>query len=182
VADDRQLPRPTAARPIDCAILPIAVGHCAGFHAALDRVAHERRYLAFLAAPPPDETERFVRANIAGGNPQFVAIAADTVVGWCDVTPLQREVFAHRGVLGMGVVPEFRGRGIGRALIDATLAAAGRKGLARIDLEVRADNEAAIGLYRAVGFAVEGVKRDALRLDGGRFDLVVMALHLDGCG
>jgi ribosomal protein S18 acetylase RimI-like enzyme len=167
---------------MDCAILPIAVGHCAGFRAALDRVARERRYLALLEAPPPAEAERFVRANIDHGNPQFVAVVADTVVGWCDVSPLQREVFAHRGVLGMGVVPEFRGRGIGRALLDATLAAARRKGLARVDLEVRADNTAAIGLYRAAGFNVEGVKRDALRLDGGRFDLVMMALHLDGAG
>jgi ribosomal protein S18 acetylase RimI-like enzyme len=82
----------------------------------------------------------------------------------------------------MGVVPEYRGRGVGRALVEATLPAARSKGLARIDLEVRADNAAAIGLYRAVGFKVEGVKRDALRLDDGRFDLVVMALHLDGGG
>jgi ribosomal protein S18 acetylase RimI-like enzyme len=164
---------------MDCAILPIAIAHCAGFHAALDRVARERRYLAFLAAPPPGEAERFVRANIASGNPQFVAVAGGTVVGWCDVTPMQREVFAHRGVLGMGVVPGFRGRGIGRALIDATLAAARRKGLARIDLEVRADNAVAIGLYRSAGFVTEGVKRDALRVDGGHVDLVFMALQLD---
>jgi hypothetical protein len=45
-----------------------------------------------------------------------------------------------------------------------------------------ATSPAAIGLYRAVGFKVEGVKRDALRLDGGRFDLVVMALQFDGGG
>ena len=163
----------------DVAILPIAVGHCAGFHAALDRVARERRYLALLAAPPPAEAERFVRANIEHGNPQYVAVVAGAVVGWCDVSPQQREVFAHRGVLGMGVVPEFRGRGIGRALLDATLGAARRKGLARVELEVRADNAGAIRLYRSAGFVPEGVKRDALRVDGGRFDLVFMALHLD---
>jgi ribosomal protein S18 acetylase RimI-like enzyme len=46
----------------------------------------------------------------------------------------------------MGVVPEYRGRGVGRALVEATLSAARSKSLARIDLEVRADNAAAIGL------------------------------------
>jgi ribosomal protein S18 acetylase RimI-like enzyme len=167
---------------VDWVIEPIAEAHIAGFHAALDRVARERRYLALLEAPPLERTAEFVRGNIAGGVPQFVAIAADTVVGWCDVTPMQRKVFAHRGVLGMGVVPEYRGRGVGRGLVEATLSAARSMNLARIDLEVRADNAAAIGLYRAFGFGVDGVKRDALRLDDGRFDLVVMALHLDGGG
>jgi ribosomal protein S18 acetylase RimI-like enzyme len=162
--------------------VPIAEAHIAGFHAALDRVARERRYLALLEAPPLERTAEFVRGNIAGGNPQYVAISGDAVFGWCDVTPMERAVFAHRGVLGMGVVPEYRGRGVGRALVEAALAAARRSGLARIDLEVRADNAAAIGLYRAVGFAVEGVKRDALRLGGARFDLVAMALHLDEGG
>jgi ribosomal protein S18 acetylase RimI-like enzyme len=165
---------------VDWSIAPIAETHIAGLHAALGRVARERRYLALLEAPPLERTAAFVRGNIAGGNPQYVAIGGDAVVGWCDVTPMERAAFAHRGVLGMGVVPEYRGRGVGRALVEATLAAARSKGLARIDLEVRADNTAAIGLYHAVGFAAEGVKRDALRVDGGRFDLVVMALHLDG--
>jgi ribosomal protein S18 acetylase RimI-like enzyme len=173
---------PEGQLAVDWVIEPIAEAHIAGFRAALDRVARERRYLALLEAPPLERTAEFVRGNIAGGNPQYVAIGGDAVVGWCDVTPMERAVFAHRGVLGMGVVPEYRGRGVGRALVEATLSAARSKGLARIDLEVRADNAAAIGLYRAVGFKVEGVKRDALRLDDGRFDLVVMALHLDGGG
>ena len=167
---------------MDWAIVPIAVGH------SRDSTLHSTVSPASGDTSPCSKRRRSsaprssCAANIAGGNPQFVAIGGDAVVGWCDVTPMERAVFAHRGVLGMGVVPEYRGRGVGRALVEATLSAARSKGLARIDLEVRADNAAAIGLYRAVGFKVEGVKRDALRLDDGRFDLVVMALHLDGGG
>jgi ribosomal protein S18 acetylase RimI-like enzyme len=160
-------------------VLPIAEGHIAGFHSSLDRVARERRYLAFLEAPPMSETEAFVRQNIAQRNPQFVAVETNTVIGWCDITPMERLVFAHRGSLGMGVIPEFRGKGIGRRLIEVTLAAARAKGLARIDLQVREDNIPAVSLYERVGFVIEGVHRNAYSVDGSYFNLVSMALSFD---
>jgi ribosomal protein S18 acetylase RimI-like enzyme len=160
-------------------VVPIAEEHIGGFHAGVDRVARERRYLAFLEAPPLTETEVFVRKNIAQRNPQFVAIENNTIIGWCDVTPIEMEVFAHRGTLGMGVIPEFRGRGVGRRLIEATLIAARGKGLMRIDLEVREDNLPAVSLYRRSGFLVEGVKRNAFCVDGSYFNLLSMALLFD---
>jgi ribosomal protein S18 acetylase RimI-like enzyme len=78
----------------------------------------------------------------------------------------------------MGVVAAFRGRGIGRSLINATLLAARAKGVERVDLEVREENIPAVALYRSVGFVAEGVARKAYRLDGRYFNLVRMALQL----
>lgn len=161
---------------MDYRIEPIGEGHIRGFHASLDEVARERRYLAFLEAPPFAETEAFVRNNIDRRNPQFVALAEERVIGWCDATPMEHPVFAHRAILGMGVLAPFRGRGIGRALLDATLTAARFKGVERVDLEVREDNVPAVALYRAVGFVPEGLKRRAYRLEGEYFDLLHMAL------
>jgi RimJ/RimL family protein N-acetyltransferase len=48
----------------------------------------------------------------------------------------------------------------------------------RIELMVRSPNARAIGLYAQVGFQEEGRKRDAVRLDEGSEDEVLMALHL----
>jgi len=45
-------------------IVPIAEEHISGFRAAVDVVARESKYLAFLEAPPSEETRRFVRRNI----------------------------------------------------------------------------------------------------------------------
>jgi ribosomal protein S18 acetylase RimI-like enzyme len=98
-------------------IVPIAQGHIDGFHRALDIVARERRYLAFLEAPPIEATRTFVLDNIKRGHPQFVAVSTDgEVVGWCDVTPMSRPTQAHRGVFGVGLLPQFRGQGIGTKL------------------------------------------------------------------
>jgi RimJ/RimL family protein N-acetyltransferase len=85
-------------------------------------------------------------------------------------------VYAHGGVLGMGIVEEHRGKGIGEALIRAALAQARQRGMTRVELTVRADNERAIALYRKIGFADEGVKRKAIRVDGRYLDVRCMAV------
>src|SRR5262245_46761923 len=106
---------------MDISIVPIAVEHIEGFHRALDVVARERKYLAFLEAPPLEQARAFVRQNIEHGYAQMVALADREVVGWCDVVPSSRPVHAHCGVMGMGLLPGFRGRRNGEALLRATL-------------------------------------------------------------
>ena len=160
-------------------ILPIAEAHIEGFHAALDVVARERAYLAFLEAPPIEETRKFVARNIAKGYPQLVALDGDRVVGWCDVLPIERPVSRHCGVLGLGLLPAYRGRGLGERLMRAALQAARACGLSRIELSVRADNTRAIALYTRLGFETEGRKRRAFLVDGTYHDLIVMALLFD---
>ena len=160
-------------------ILPIAEGHIESFHAALDVVARERANLAFLEAPPIEETRKFVARNIAKGYPQLVALDGDRVVGWCDVLPIERPVSRHCGVLGLGLLPAYRGRGLGERLMRAALQAARASGLSRIELSVRADNTRAIALYTSLGFETEGRKRRAFLVDGTYHDLLIMALLFD---
>jgi ribosomal protein S18 acetylase RimI-like enzyme len=52
----------------------------------------------------------------------------------------------------LAVAPQFRGRGIGKALLEAVAADARALGCGKVTLEVRADNARAIDLYRRVGF------------------------------
>jgi ribosomal protein S18 acetylase RimI-like enzyme len=157
-------------------IVPITQDHIDGFHRALDFVAREGRYLAFVEGPPLENTRAFVLDHIQRGHPQFVAVSAGEVVGWCDVTPKERPIYAHGGVLGIGLLPRFRGQGIGTNLIRSTLAATRTIGLHRVELTVRQNNTRAIELYRKVGFVVEGLQRDAVQIDGLYENIVCMAL------
>ena len=78
--------------------------------------------------------------------------------------------------LGMGLLPEARGRGGGSALLEAALEHALATGVHRIELEVFPENGRAIGLYVKHGFVVEGLKREHwLRKDGSRRDSLIMA-------
>ena len=163
--------------PVD--IVPIEEGHIEGFHRALDLVARERRYLAFLEAPPPESTRAFVLDHIKHGHPQFVALSAGEVVGWCDITPKDRPTYAHGGVLGMGLLPPFRGQGIGADLIRRSFDAARAFGLHRVELTVRENNTSAVKLYRKVGFEVEGLLRDAVQVDGAYENVILMAVLLE---
>ena len=128
-------------------VLPITASHISGFARALDSVAREKRYLSFLEGPTSEAVREFVRDNIEHGHPQFVAVAGDEhVVGWCDARPNSKPIYAHSAILGMGLLPAFRGQGIGTRLIRSTLDAARAKGLHRIELTVREANAGAISL------------------------------------
>jgi ribosomal protein S18 acetylase RimI-like enzyme len=159
-------------------IVPIAKEHIEGFHACLDSVARERRYLAFIEAPPLGSAREFVLSNIERDIPQFVALNGEDVIGWCDISLLRLEGFTHCGRLGMGVHKHFRSMGIGTKLIEQTIGKAKEKGLERIELEVFASNIPAIKLYEKIGFVMEGVKKKARKLDGSYDDLVEMVLFI----
>ncbi|MGV8948524.1 MAG: GNAT family N-acetyltransferase [Candidatus Paracaedibacter sp.] len=159
-------------------IVPIAEKYFNGFWATLDSVARERQYLAFLEGPSLEKFHSFVLESIKKASPHFLALVNDKVVGWCDITQADRPIHAHCGVLGMGVVKEYRGQGIGKALIQTTLEKAQSSGLTRVELTVREGNTRALDLYKKFGFCVEGIKRNGVRIDGAYEDLICMGLLL----
>jgi RimJ/RimL family protein N-acetyltransferase len=158
------------------AIVPIAESHAEGFHACLDAVAREKRYLAQIEALPLERIQGFVREHVTSNAAQFVAVDDSFVVGWCDILPGWAHAIRHCGSLGMGLLPSYRGQGIGQGLLSACLAKARANGITRVELETRADNERAIKLYERMGFVREAIKRNGMRFDGAFYDSVQMSL------
>jgi RimJ/RimL family protein N-acetyltransferase len=154
----------------------ITLDDATSFRACVDAVMRERQYLAFFEAFSPEETSRFVADNIANGNPQFVAVDDGKVIGWCDIRRDAVPVYHHSGHLGMGVAKDFRGRGIGQQLIEATLQQAKANGFERIELSVYAKNTRARALYEKVGFKIEGTRIRGKKADGEYDDVHMMAL------
>jgi RimJ/RimL family protein N-acetyltransferase len=161
-------------------LVPTDERYIEGFNAVVGAVARVRLYIGLVDSPPLAESAAFIRHILAGEGAQVLVItAADVVVGWCDVVRQQREGFRHVGQLGMGLLPDYRGRGLARPLAVATLDAARRLGIERVELEVFASNTRAIALYENLGFAAEGVKVRARKLDGAYDDEVFMCLLFD---
>lgn len=161
-------------------IRPIRETDADSYRACLDTVARERLYLAFTEAPSAAEARFFVKAMIQRGLPFVVACdEGNTVVGWCNIhvapdNPL-RPGFVHAGMLGMGLLEPWRGKGLGTKMMQACFEGAAKIGLERIELQVYASNTGAIALYRKFGFVTEGVKIRARKLDGHYDDIVIMA-------
>jgi ribosomal protein S18 acetylase RimI-like enzyme len=101
---------------------------------------------------------------------------AGTLVGAVGLSVETREKTRHKATLfGMVVVAAFRGRGLGRSLVQACLrAAAHRPGLRQIQLTVTESNASAVRLYESCGFQRFGLEPDAVRVEGG----FVHKLHL----
>ncbi|MGC2775989.1 MAG: GNAT family N-acetyltransferase [Bradyrhizobium sp.] len=161
-------------------IVPITLDQIESFHRTLDFVARERRYLSFVQAPPLESTRAFILNNIQEGYPQFVALSGGDVVGWCDVTPKSGPIDARIGVLGMGLLPQFRHQGLGKRLMAAALEAARQVGFSRVELTVYRGNTNAIRLYQKAGFLLKAVQPREAGHDGVDKTLLVMALALDG--
>jgi RimJ/RimL family protein N-acetyltransferase len=160
----------------DILVRPARVEDIASVHSCLDAVAREQRYLAFLEAPALEQSRAYWSGMIERGYPFEAAFAGPRAVGWCDITPLPRPVLAHGRTLGMGLHADYRGRGVGRRLLAATIEHAWRYGFERIEPAVFADNLRARRLYESLGFTPEGVLRRHRKVNGIYEDGVVMAL------
>jgi len=151
--------------------------HFVSLHKALDIVAREKKYLAQTQAPPLEQSIAFYRNVLAREFPHFVAVDGNgKVVGWCDVSPVFGNSRAHIGILGIALLPEARGLGLGAQLLQAAIDKSWSCGLTRIELAVRADNPNAKALYERFGFEHEGLARRASLIDGIYHDAFRMAL------
>ncbi len=149
-----------------------------GFRENLDSVAREEKFILFLEAPPLSSVEEFVKKNIVNNVPQCFALDGENVVGWCDISPLGRQTVNHRGMLGMGVISAYRGKGIGSLLLKETLVWAKQRGLEKVELEVYAGNISAIALYNKFGFVEEGKISKGRKHHGHYEDMILMGIFL----
>jgi RimJ/RimL family protein N-acetyltransferase len=133
-------------------------------------VAEERDGIA--TEPPVDVEARAASWKLDG---TLVAVAAGEIIGSLYVEPSR---FGF-GEIGMQVLPEWRGRGVGSALVAGAIEWARERGLHKLSLSVFVHNAAAIALYRKFGFIEEGRRvKHFRRASGELWDAFEMGLLL----
>ncbi len=127
--------------------------HCAGIVDVLDSYAADP-----VGGGVPLSAE--VRARLIAGLRRvptalvLIAFAADRPVGIA-ICFFGFSTFQARPLLNihdLAVLPEYRGKGIGRRLLGAVEEHALQRGCCKLTLEVQDDNQPARGLYHAFGF------------------------------
>lgn len=162
---------------LDFTVRPLEPRDLDGAVELLAKVAAERRWIA--TEPPVDRAARkrayredFLEHPASGR--MFVAVHGDDMIGAAGVT--------GTGLidLGMSVDPQWRGRGVGSALLEACIEWARDAGAYKIALQVWPHNRAALALYEKFGFEREGYLRKQWRRSSGElWDAIVMGLVLD---
>ena len=125
------------------------------------------------------EDPEVVDAWVRPGAARSIAVDGDAVIGYVAVVPLQGWS-SHVGEVRVIVDPEKRGNGIGRALARHAVLQALELGLTKMVVEVVADQEPTIAMFRSHGFDPEALLKDHVRDAGGELrDLMILAYAVE---
>jgi L-amino acid N-acyltransferase YncA len=120
-----------------------------------------------------------VAAWLGGRYPVVAVEAAGRVVAWAACSTYRsRACYAGIAEFSVYVARSHRGRGAGRAAMQALLAAAAAGGFWKLVSRVFVENEASRDMLRRLGFREVGIYRRHARLDGIWRDVVIVEVLL----
>ena len=142
-------------------------------------ICAERVYTAVNRPFTPQQEREYI-GSLSSREGIFLAEVDGRVVGFqsLDLWARYTDSFAHVGVVGTFVLPEWRRRGVGRLLAEHTLDFARANGYEKIVIYVRAGNTRAQAFYRGLGFVPRGVLERQVKIDGEYEDEIFMELFL----
>lgn len=129
----------------------------------------------------PDDRTAWMRARQAQNYPVLIADLDRTVVGLASFGDFRTWPSGYRYTVehSVHVHAEHRGRGIGRALLDALIVEAGRLGKHCLIGAIDAENEASIALHARAGFERVAHFREIGRKHDRWLDVIFMQRFLD---
>jgi ribosomal protein S18 acetylase RimI-like enzyme len=151
--------------------------------------ARDHDAVARFVARIPEGDRTFFKEDVADsgvvtawtelGAARSIAVDGDVVVGYVALVPLPGWS-SHVGEVRVIVDPDHRHRGIGRTLAQYAVLEALTLGLQKMVVEVVADQEATIAMFRSLGFDPEALLKNHVRdRAGGTRDLMVLAHSVD---
>jgi phosphinothricin acetyltransferase len=121
------------------------------------------------------EEQRSWVARHQGAHPAVVAVEGPAVVGFGSLSPFRdRAAYATTVEDSLYVDGGWRGKGVGRLLLDELVALALARGFHTVIARISGDNEPSIALHLACGFERIGVEREVGRKFGRWIDVAVM--------
>ncbi len=121
------------------------------------------------------ERELIKKYNESPNSILLVAEADGQLIGMIDLTGHERKIMAHTAMIGMSIEEGWRNKGVGTYLIKGVLDwAKSSSELEVIWLDVYANNELGLGLYKKMGFKISGKIERFFKYEDGYFDNIKM--------
>ena len=129
----------------------------------------------FDTEPKTLEEQEVWFANHGPRHPVLVAELNRVISAWASISKWSdRLAYSDTGEISLYVKEEFRGRGIGRKLLEAVVAEGERVGLHTIIARIAGGNKVSIHLHESLGFEHIGIMREVGRKFGRLLDVYLM--------
>ncbi len=142
----------------------------------LEYLRKSSRETEFLLRSPDDEfftpekEEDFLNTILESPNDLMVICEIDgKIAGNCQLRFMVRCKVRHRGNIGIALLKDYWGLGIGTKMFEELVNAAKERGLYQLELSFYEGNSRARALYEKMGFSIVGVHPDAVKLNDGKF-------------
>ena len=127
----------------------------------------------------PEKEARFIeRFSKSEKDIMLVALYDGKIIGNGIIECERARRYSHRATLSITVLRDYWGRGVGSRLMEMMMDFSKRSGISVVSLEVRADNERAISLYKKYGFETIGLYKKFFNINGEYHDAYLMQLLL----
>lgn len=129
---------------------------------------------------PEQEAQFLKEKTISPNETELIAIVDGKIVATAGIEAVGKKYkVKHRADFGISVLKEYWGLGLGKALTEACIQCAKDAGYDQVELNVVAENDRAISLYRSFGFVEYGRNpRGFNSKKSGYQELVYMLLEL----
>ena len=168
-----------AAAAVEFVVRPAQPRDATSFFEMWSAVVAEGRYVR------PDQTRRdagfyrrVFRRSWSSERVDLIAAAGERVIGHLTAAREEGSTCNHVASLGLAVAADWRGRGVGSALMEEAIDWGRTMGVEKLALSVFPHNQAAIEMYRRFGFVEEGRLSGHSKKSIGYVDEVVMGLWL----
>ncbi len=150
------------------------------YYCVVNKIKDEGNYLYYSNRFSFEETKNYVSFHNKSNNPILGAFTEDgKLIGFADFNIGSFDEIKHVAILGMGIIKQYRGKGIGKKLVEKSIESAKRLGVEKLELEVFDTNEIAKKLYKRMGFFEEGRLLRKRKCQGEKYeDIICMGLFI----
>jgi L-phenylalanine/L-methionine N-acetyltransferase len=170
---------PEAPPPPGVEIRPGRPADARGLRSHIATVAGERRYIRMEDEIwSVGQVRRRLRRSWTSERAELVAVVEGRIIGSLSIARDDGAITRHVSSLGMSVDREWRGQGVGSALLAEAFRWARWAGVEKVTLTVYPENERALALYRKFGFSEEGRLTGHSKKSYGYEDEIIMGRWL----